>query len=106
MDALNQSQSVAEVAVEPFASSEDREALIAEAVQAMRGPDVEVRVGPLATTLVGRFDDLIHAAQRAHRAAAAGADRVVTTIRVESKQGGADIEQRDAQVEALQHQDP
>lgn len=99
---LEQQRALAEVAIEPSALGEEHGRLVADAVEALRDPALTVRVGPLSTLVEGTFDDIVHAVQRAHRVAAASSERVVTTVRFESKRGGTDLADRDTKAAGLQ----
>ena len=101
-EGLEHQQTLAEVVIEPTAGGEQHASFIAEALEAMRGPELDIRVGPLSTTVIGTFDDIMHAVSRAHRCVAASAERVMTTVRIESKREGIDPEARDAEAPELQ----
>jgi uncharacterized protein YqgV (UPF0045/DUF77 family) len=101
-EGLERQQTLAEISIEPTVPDSERSALIGEALEALRDPNLEIRVGALSTTVIGTFDDIVHAVQRAHRCVAATADRVVTTVRIESKRNGIDPQERDADAEGLQ----
>ncbi|MDQ3954391.1 MAG: thiamine-binding protein [Actinomycetota bacterium] len=87
---------LAEIAVEPAVEGPSHGDLVKKAIAALDGPDLTISVGPLSTTVEGGIDDVLHAVGRAHRTAADAAERVITTMRIESKKEGLDLAQRDA----------
>lgn len=91
-----------EIAVEPAVSGDQHRQLIAEALTALSDPALTIKVGALSTTVEGPLDDALHAVQRAHLAAATGDNRVVTSVRIESREGLVDLESRLAEAEELQ----
>ena len=101
-EVMGEQRAIADVAVEPFVAQDRRAAVIAAAVKALSGPELQLWVGPLSTVVAGRLDDIVHAVQRAHRAAAADAPRVVTTLRLETKRGGVDADERNAEAWGMQ----
>lgn len=88
----------AEVAVEPIVEGEAHAEAIAGAVEALRGPGLDVQPGGMSTTVTGELDEVLHAVQRAHAATAGAVERVVTTVRLESKRGGEDLTGRREEV--------
>jgi uncharacterized protein YqgV (UPF0045/DUF77 family) len=46
----------------------------------------------------GQIDDVLHAVARAHQTAANAAERVITTVRIESKKEGLELGQREAKI--------
>lgn len=91
-----------EVTVEPVAPGEQHRQLIAEALSALTDPALQIKVGALSTVVEGPLDDALHAVQRAHLVAAASAERVVTSVRIESRGPAVDLESRLAEAEELQ----
>lgn len=89
---------LAEVAVEPAVEGTAHRALVAAAVEALRGPGLQVRPGGMSTIVAGDLDEVLHAVQRAHASATAGAERVVTTVRLESRRDGDDLDERRREV--------
>lgn len=87
---------LAEVAVEPTAEGPAHGALVNRSIEALEGPEVIVKVGPLSTTLEGALDDVLRAVGRAHKVIADSADRIVTSVRIESKPAGLGLAERDA----------
>lgn len=87
---------LAEVAVEATAEGDAHGQLVNRSIEALEGPEVIVKVGPLSTTLEGALDDVLHAVVRAHKVIAYSADRVVTSVRIESKQAGLRLDEREA----------
>lgn len=86
---------LAEVAVEPVVEGNTHGDLIKQAVTALDGPELTIKVGALSTTLEGDIDDVLHAIARAHKGVAESASRVVTTVRIESKQEGLGLAERE-----------
>lgn len=89
----------AEVAVEPFGDESIRDELVIQAIDALDGPDVEVHPGVMSTVVSGDLDAVLHAVQRAHTTAYKTAGRVITVVRLESRDGGVDFAQRSRQVD-------
>ncbi|CAN5270796.1 hypothetical protein BH20ACT8_BH20ACT8_07620 [soil metagenome] len=77
--------------MEPAVSGEQRRRLIAGALTALTDPALRIKVGALPTVVEGPLDDALHAVQRAHLAAATGAERVVASVRIENRKGVADL---------------
>lgn len=92
----------AEVAVEPFGNDMVRDDLIVQAIEALDGPDVEVHPGLMSTVVSGDLDAVMDAVERAHTTAFRMAGRVITTVRLESRDGGIDFAERARQVDRTQ----
>lgn len=86
-------QVLAEVAVEPVAGGADHHQHLDAALRALQDPALDVKVQPLSTLLAGSLDDVLSAVRRAH-AVVTDAERVVTTVRLESRRGGIDLSRR------------
>lgn len=86
---------LAEVAVEPVVEGSGHGDLIKEAVAALGGPELTIKVGALSTTIEGDIDDVLHAVARAHKSVAKSAGRVVTTVHLESKHEGLSLAGRE-----------
>lgn len=93
---------LAEIAIDPTAEGERHGQVVADAVDALRDPALQVRVGALSTVVEGSLDDIFHAVQRAHQVAASQVERVVTTVRVESRRDGPTLEAREAEADRMQ----
>lgn len=91
-------EAIAEVAVEPATEGDRHGDLVARAVEALRGPGLDVEPGAASTTVMGKLDDVLHAVQRAHWIVADDAERVSTTVRLETRRGGIDPAERVASV--------
>jgi len=89
----------AEIAVEPFGDEDIRDELIVQAIGALDGPDVEVHPGLMSTVVSGSLDAVLHAVQRAHATAYEVAGRVITSVRLESRDGGIDLAERARQLD-------
>jgi uncharacterized protein YqgV (UPF0045/DUF77 family) len=89
---------LAEIAVEPAIEGTPHGELVKKAIDALDGPDLTMRVGPLSTMVDGQIDDVLHAVARAHQTAANAAERVITTVRIESKKEGLELGQREAKI--------
>ncbi len=87
---------LAEVSIEPAVEGSTHGDLIRQAIQALDGPELTLRVGLLGTTLEGELDDVLHGVGRAHRSVAGSAERVITHLRLESKSAGIDLSGREA----------
>lgn len=86
---------LAEIAVEPVVEGNTHGDLVKQAVTALDGPELTIKVGALSTTVAGDLDDVLHAVARAHKSVAGSAGRVVTTVRIESKQEGLGLAERE-----------
>lgn len=89
---------LAEVSIEPAVEGADHGQLVRQAIEALDGPELTLRIGPLGTTLDGELDDVLHAVARAHRSVAGSAERVITHVRLEGKSTGIDLSSRDAEM--------
>jgi uncharacterized protein YqgV (UPF0045/DUF77 family) len=89
---------LAEISVEPTAEGATHGELVKKAIEALDGPDLTLKVGPLSTTVEGGIEDVLHAAERAHKTAANSAERVITTVRIESKKDGLDLGKREERI--------
>ena len=87
---------LAEVSIEPAVEGSTHGDLVRQAIQALDGPELTLRIGPLGTTLEGELDDVLHAVSRAHRSVAGSAERVITHVRLEGKSTGIDLSGREA----------
>jgi uncharacterized protein YqgV (UPF0045/DUF77 family) len=97
-DQATEHRCAAEIAVEPFADESIRDELVIQAIDALAGPDVEVRPGLMSTVVTGDIDAVLRAVQRAHTAALGTAGRVLTIVRLESRDGGPDLEAREREI--------
>jgi uncharacterized protein YqgV (UPF0045/DUF77 family) len=88
---------LAEVSIEPAVEGAAHGRLVRQAIEALDGPELTLRIGPLGTTLEGELDDVLHAVARAHRSVASSAERVITHVRLEGKSTGIDLSGRDAE---------
>lgn len=88
---------LAEVSIEPAVEGADHGQLVRKAIDALDGPELTLRIGPLGTTLEGELDDVLHAVARAHRSVAGSAERVITHVRLEGKSTGIDLSSRDVE---------
>jgi thiamine pyrophosphokinase len=70
--------------------------IIDKAIEAIQSSGVKYEVGPLETTLEGdNLDDLLEVAKAAHRACfGAGADKVVSIIKIAESTAGTSIEEK------------
>ncbi len=78
---------VAEVSVVPLGVGTSVSAYVKKAVKALDGSGLQVRHGPMSTSLEARtVDEVFAAVKRAHEAViAAGAKRVVTTVKLDDR---------------------
>ncbi len=81
------------VSVQVLPLTEDALPIVDRAIQVIQASGVKYEVGPLETTLEGEdLDELLAVARAAHRAClAAGADRVVTIIKIAEAREGTSI---------------
>jgi uncharacterized protein YqgV (UPF0045/DUF77 family) len=54
--------------------------------------------GLLSTTVEGPLDDVLAAVARAHRSADIRANRVITAVRIESRQGGLHLRDHESEL--------
>lgn len=97
---------LAEVAVEPSGEDGEHRRLLKMALDALSGPELERRVGPTSTVLSGELHDVIHAIERAHTIIAEETDRVITTVRLESRTPALSLEEREQEVAELRGGEP
>jgi uncharacterized protein YqgV (UPF0045/DUF77 family) len=86
---------LAEVAVEPVLGGAEHGDLVENAIEALDGPELTVKAGAMSTVVEGGVEDVLHAVARAHKAVSESAGRVVTTVRIESKQEGLGLAERE-----------
>jgi uncharacterized protein YqgV (UPF0045/DUF77 family) len=86
---------LAEVSIEPAVEGAAHGHLLRQAIEALDGPELTLRIGPLGTMLEGELDDVLHAVGRAHRSVASSAERVITHVRLEGKSTGIDLSERE-----------
>jgi uncharacterized protein (TIGR00106 family) len=83
------------VAVQVLPLVEDPFPVVDRAIQVIAASGVRYEVGPMETVLEGPLDRLLDVAKAAHRACFdAGADRVVTVIKIGDARGGTTIEEK------------
>lgn len=97
---------LAEITVEPVGGEGDHRQLIETALDALSGPDLERRVGPVSTVVSGELHDVVHAVERAHAAVAEQSDRVVTTVRLESRTPPLSLQEREQEAAQLNDREP
>ncbi|PSO52080.1 MAG: hypothetical protein BRC31_05435 [Actinobacteria bacterium QS_5_72_10] len=94
---------LAEVVLECSGDATAHRQLLERALQALDGPELEVRVGPVSTAVSGGLHDVLHAVERAHGIAAQQAERAVTTVRLESRTPPLSLAEREQEAAELQH---
>ena len=84
------------VGVQVLPLAEDIYPVVDKAIEAIQSSGIKYEVGPLETTLEGNdLDKLLEVAKSAHRACfEAGADKVVTIIKIADALEGASIEEK------------
>ena len=84
------------VGVQVLPLVEDAYPIVDRAIEVIRASGVKYEVGPLETTLEGDdLDQLLEVAKSAHRACfKAGADKVVTIIKIADALAGTSIEEK------------
>ena len=84
------------VGVQVLPLVEDAYPIVDKAIEAIQSSGVKYEVGPLETTLEGNdLDELLEVAKAAHRACfKAGADKVVTIIKIADALEGTSIEEK------------
>ncbi len=80
------------VAVQVLPLTPDAYAVVDRAIEVIARSGVKYEVGPMETTMEGDLDQLLAVAKSAHRVClAAGAERVVTIIKIGDSIGGSTI---------------
>lgn len=80
------------VAVQVLPLTPDAYAVVDRAIEVIARSGVKYEVGPMETTMEGDLDQLLEVAKSAHRVCrAAGAERVVTIIKIGDAIGGSTI---------------
>ena len=80
------------VAVQVLPLTPDSYAVVDRAIEVIARSGVKYEVGPMETTMEGDLDQLLEVAKSAHRVClAAGAERVVTIIKIGDAIGGSTI---------------
>lgn len=97
---------LAEITVEPAGDQPDHRQLVQSAIDALSGPDLERRVGPVSTVLSGELHDVLHAVERAHAVMADDTDRVTTTVRIESRTPSLSLAEREQEAADLDAREP
>jgi uncharacterized protein (TIGR00106 family) len=83
------------VAVQVLPLVEDAYPVVDRAIAAIALSGVKYEVGPMETTLEGPLDQLLEAAKAAHLACfEAGAEQVVTIIKIGDRAGGTTIAEK------------
>ncbi|MDO8735986.1 MAG: MTH1187 family thiamine-binding protein [Thermoleophilia bacterium] len=83
---------VAEFSIIPIVEGSLR-SYVKTAVAAIEASGLKYEVGAMGTTIEGTLDEVFDAIKSAHRAVlAAGAGRVVTSIKIDDREGGLSIE--------------
>jgi uncharacterized protein (TIGR00106 family) len=86
---------IVNVAVQVLPLVEDVYPVVDRAIAAIAASGVKYEVGPMETTMEGTLDELLEAAKAAHLACfEAGANRVVTIIKIGDQTGGTTIEEK------------
>ncbi len=95
--ALDPSRKVT-VAVQVLPLLEEAYPVVDRAIQVIAQSGVRYEVGPMETVMEGRLDELLETAKSAHLACfEAGADQVVTIIKIGDRIGGTSIDDKVAQ---------
>ena len=83
------------VSVQVLPLVEDAFPVVDRAIEVIEQSGVTYEVGPMETTLEGPLDELLEVAKAAHRACfEAGAEQVVTVIKIADRVGGTTIEEK------------
>jgi len=92
--ALDPSRKVT-VAVQVLPLVEDVYPIVDRAIQVIAQSGVQYEVGPMETVMEGQIDELLEIAKSAHLACLeAGADQVVTIIKIGDRADGTSIEEK------------
>lgn len=80
------------VAVQVLPLTEDAYSVVDRAIEVIALSGVKYEVGPMETTMEGDLDELLEVAKAAHKSCfQAGADKVVTVIKISDDVGGSTI---------------
>jgi uncharacterized protein (TIGR00106 family) len=91
---LDQNRTV-NVAVQVLPLVEDAYPIVDQAIQIISESGVKYEVGPMETVLEGPLDQLLEVAKSAHLACfTAGADKVVTIIKIGDQRSGTTIDEK------------
>ena len=83
------------VSVQVLPMVEDLYPVVDRAIEVIAKSGVKYEVCPMETVMEGKLDELIDVAKAAHRACfEAGADKVVTIIKIADAAGGTTIEEK------------
>ena len=83
------------VAVQVLPLAEDVYAIVDRAIEVIAASGVKYEVGPMETVMEGPLDRLLEVAKAAHLACLeAGAEKVVTIIKIGDAVGGTSIEEK------------
>jgi len=100
MPSLNPDRTV-NVAVQVLPLAEDVYAVVDKAIAVIAASGVKYEVGPMETTLEGPLDQLLEVAKAAHLACLeAGAEKIVTLIKIGDGVNGATIDEKLAKYRA------
>jgi uncharacterized protein (TIGR00106 family) len=83
------------VAVQVLPMVDDLFPVVDRAIEVIANSGVKYEVGPMETTMEGPLDKLLDVAKAAHRACfEAGAERVITIIKIGDQTGGTTIDEK------------
>jgi uncharacterized protein (TIGR00106 family) len=83
------------VAVQVLPLVDDAYPVVDRAIQVIAASGVKFEVGPMETVMEGPLDDLLNVAKSAHLACfEAGADQVLTIIKIGDKTSGTTIDEK------------
>ena len=83
------------LAIQVLPLHEDVYRIVDCAIEVIAESGVKYEVGPMETTMEGQLDTLLEVAKRAHLACfEAGAEKVVTVIKIGDSTGGTSIEDK------------
>jgi uncharacterized protein (TIGR00106 family) len=83
------------VSFEVIPLSEDPIPIVDQAIEVVEESGVTYEVGPHETTMEGKLDELIEIVKQGHRACfEAGAERVVTVVKIVESVGGSTIAEK------------
>lgn len=83
------------LAIQVLPLARDPYTIVDHAIQAIASSGVNFEVGPMETVMEGPLDDLLEIAKQAHLACfEAGAEQVITVIKIGDRIGGTTIEEK------------
>jgi uncharacterized protein (TIGR00106 family) len=91
---------IAEFSVVPVGAGESMSEYVAECLKIVQESGLKYELTALATILEGDYDDVMDVIDRCHKKVRSMTDRVITTVRIDDREGASDeIERKVKSVE-------